>query len=121
MVDSHDCILSASILRDEDPKGQRSGASLLELVRCHRINLQGLQLIDGTPYGIDAEDCREITISGCTVAGDLLARRSQGAIRFRGPGTKNLISTSQIDAALDLDDASGVKVVQSVGDGIDGR
>lgn len=117
--DSHDCIISGCIIQDESPEGQASGASLLELVRCRRISVQGVQLIDGAPFGLDAEDCREVNINGCTFAGDLnkTPGRCKGSIQFVGGGKKNLISACQIDSAVKLDAAAGVAVFNSIGDG----
>ena len=106
------------MIQDEAPEGQASGASLLELKGCRRITVQGVQLIDGAPFGLDAEDCREVNISGCTVAGDLVKQRGEGAIRFRGKGAKNLISACQIDGATKLDGKAGVTVVNSIGEGV---
>ena len=118
LVDSQDCILSGCSIRDDSEEGQKSGASLLELVRCQRVSVQGCQLIDAAPWAIDAEDCRELNINGCTLAGDLIKKRGEGSVRFRGRGSKNLISACQIDGAVKLDDSAGVTVVNSLGDGI---
>lgn len=112
-VDSQDCILSACIIHDESEEGQKSGASLLELVRCKRISVQGVQLLDGAPWGIDAEDSREVNINGCTIAGDLVNQRGSGAVRFRGKGEKNLITASQVKGEVELEESAGVNFVNS--------
>ncbi len=120
LVDSQDCLLSGCTVQDEAPEGQASAASLLELVRCRRISVQGCQLLDGAPYGIDAEQCREVNINGCTLIDTRKEIRAQGAIRFRGQGANNLISSCTIGktraAALQLDAAAGVTVADSIGD-----
>ena len=119
-VDSSDCVLSGCTVQDDAPEGQESGASPLELVRCKRINIQGCQLLDGVPYGVDAESCREVNINGCTVIDSRESLRSQGAIRFRGLGSNNLIAACTIgettSTPLQLDQRSNVKVSNLVGD-----
>ncbi len=121
LVDSHDCVLSGCTVQDEDPEGQKSGASLLELSHCRRITVQGCQFLDGAPYGIDAESCREININGCTVIDTRQEIRSRGAIRFQGAGAHNLISSTTvgktITETLELDDASKVTIANCIGDG----
>ena len=122
LVDSQDCVLSGCTVQDEDPEGQKSGASLLELSGCRRINVQGCQFLDGSPYGIDAERCREVNINGCTVIDSRPKIQSRGAIRFQGAGTHNLISSCTIGKTkaetLQFDDASQVTIVNSIGDGL---
>jgi hypothetical protein len=114
IVDSQDCIISGCIIQDESEEGQKNGASLLELSSCKRINVQGVQLIDGAPWGLDVEDSEEININGCTIAGDLVDQRGTGAIRFRGKGEKNLISACLINGKVDLEELAGVTRVNTI-------
>jgi hypothetical protein len=118
LVNSQDCVISGSSLRDDSEEGQQSGASLLELNQCRRISVQGVQLLDGAPWGLDAVDCREVNVNGCMFGGDLIRNRGEGAIRFSGKGQKNLISACQIDGAMKLDEDAGVRVLNSIGDGV---
>ena len=120
LVDSRDCVISGCSIRDDSEEGQESGASLLELKNCRRISVQGVQLLDAAPWGLDAVDCREVNVNGCTFGGDLInhENRGEGSIRFSGNGEKNLISACQIDGAMKLDENAGVKVLNSIGDGI---
>lgn len=108
LVDSTDCLLSGCSFRDEAPAGQGNGASLLELSNCRRINVQGCQLIDGAPYGLDVEDCSEVNINGCTIGGELSAVRGEGALRFRGQGERNLLSACTVAGKMDLAPESNV-------------
>ena len=110
LVNSHDCIVSGCGVRDEALEGQASKASLLEMADCYRITVNGCQFIDGAPYGIDAERCRDINITGCTIGGDLLKDRGEAGIRFRGDGERNLIAACTINAALELEEVAGVMV-----------
>ena len=122
IVDSQDCLLNGCTVQDEAPEGQESGASLVELTGCQRINIQGCQLLGGVPYGIDAERCREVNITGCSVIDTRSEIRSRAAIRFRGPGKHNLIASCTIgkarEAALQLEPLSKVTVADSIGDGV---
>jgi hypothetical protein len=108
LVDSTDCLLSGCTFRDESPEGQGNGASLLELSNCRRINVQGCQLIDGAPYGLDVEDCSEVNVNGCTFGGDLASLRGAGALRFRGQGERNLLAASTVAGKMDLDPEANV-------------
>ncbi|MBG89112.1 MAG: hypothetical protein CMO80_19745 [Verrucomicrobiales bacterium] len=114
LENSTDCVLSGCSFRDESVEGQQNGASLLEMTECVRINVQGCQLIDGAPWGIDAENCREINVSGCTFGGELLKDRGEGAVRFKGIGEKNLISGCTIVGKLDLNEAANVTLANNV-------
>ena len=118
LVNSQDCVISGCSFRDESEEGQKSGASLLELNQCRRISVQSVQLLDGAPWGLDAVDCLEVNVNGCTFGGDLIRHRGEGSIRFSGKGEKNLISACQIDGAMKLDENAGVKVLNSIGDGV---
>lgn len=97
-VDSTDCILSGCSLRDESETGQVSGAPLLELVRCQRIDVVGCQLLDGVPTGIDAEDCRQISIQTSTITDTRTEPVAAHAVRFRGEGRDNRISGCRVRA-----------------------
>ena len=114
MVDSENCILSGCIIQDESEEGQGSGASLLEISGCKRINVQGVQLLDGAPWGLDAVNSSEINITGSTLAGDLIGQRGRGAIRFRGVGEKNQVSSCRIKGGVELEEASQVAMVNNV-------
>ncbi|MDP6447889.1 MAG: right-handed parallel beta-helix repeat-containing protein, partial [Pirellulaceae bacterium] len=92
LVDSRDCVLSGCTIQDESAEGQASGASLLELENCQRITVQGVQLLDGAPYGVDARDCRQTNITGCTIADTRAERKGKAAVRFRGAGSDNTVA-----------------------------
>lgn len=116
IVDSTDCLLSGCSFRDESEEGQKNGASLLELADCRRIAVQGCQLIDGAPFGLDAVRCSEVNVNGCTFGGDLLVKRGEGAIRFSGLGGDNLVAACTIKGKLALSSESGVTVVNAIED-----
>lgn len=116
VVDSTDCVFSGCSFRDESEEGQKNGASLLELADCRRISVQGCQLIDGAPWGLDALRCSEVNVTGCIFGGDLVAKRGEGSIRFRGAGRNNLVSSCTIEGQTELDPASDVSMSNSIGD-----
>lgn len=101
MVRCHDVVLAGCSIHDQHPEGQRSGASLLELVGCRRINLSGCQLSDGVPYGVDAVDCSDVVLTGCTIQDTRAERKSRYAARFSGTGQGNLIAASSIGPGVE--------------------
>jgi len=109
VVDSTDCIFSGCSFRDESEAGQENGASLLELSDCRRITVQGCQLIDGAPWGLNVERSSEVNVNGCTFGGELIAARGEGAIRFTGAGKNNLIAGCLIEGATHIAEEAGVK------------
>ena len=118
LVRSSDVAINGCSLLDEDPEGQSSGASLLELVQCQRINISGCQLTDGVPCGIDATECSHVNITGNTIHDSRSAAKSRHAIRFQGPGVGNLIGLNSLATAggtpLSLDEESGVRTEANV-------
>lgn len=98
LVDSTDCLLQGCILHDETETGQETGASLLELSGCQRINITGSQFLNGVPYGIDAENCRHIHIGDCMVMDSRPTPVAKGSIRFQGKGNGNSVTHCVLDA-----------------------
>jgi hypothetical protein len=103
---------------DEHPEGQSSGASLLELVESKRINVSGCQLLDAAPYAVDAKDCSDVSITGCTIHDTRKQKQSRHAIRFTGVGRGNLIAMNTIGATkespLAVEKSAGVTVEGNV-------
>jgi len=119
LVDSADCILSGCTVQDETPEGQSSGACLLEIANCRRLNITGCQFLDGVPYGIDVSQSSGINIQACTVVDTRQQPRSQAAIKFSGSGEGNLVMGSNLQAAsgkkaLQAADESGVRSVENL-------
>ena len=55
-------------------------------------------MVDPAPYGIDAQKCDHINISGCTVMDTRPEPIMQGCIRFRGTGRGNLVTANTLGA-----------------------
>jgi len=102
-VNSVDCTLTGNIIQDCQT-GQHTvpgvvpikRQGLLELIGCRRINISGTQVVEGSPNGIYLENCSDTLISGCTVLEDRKEKLMQAAIRWTGPGSGNMISTSRL-------------------------
>jgi len=114
IVGSSDITVTGCSILDEHPEGQPSGASLLELVNCQRINISGSQLIDGVPCGLDAVDCSNVNVNGCSIHDSRTEKKSQNAVRFSGTGHGNLLTMNSISPAtpqtLSISETAGVRV-----------
>jgi Right handed beta helix region len=115
LVDSSDCVFQGSILHDETETGQESGASLLELSGCRRINISGSEFVNGVPFGIEVEKSDHVQITTCTVMDTRETPAAKGSIRFQGTGAGNRIALCDLDAGsgkpgTDLAAESNVKL-----------
>ena len=116
-VKSQDCVINACIVKDESEEGQSSAASLLELENCKRINIQGCQFLDGSPFGVDVKDSSDVNIVACTCVEQRRQGQANGAIRFRGAGQRNSISSSTVCSSaksLQIDSASDVSTANVI-------
>lgn len=123
VVDSVDCVLSGSLIEDcrtgqhTVPKAiaiERQG--LVELIRCRRLNLSGLEVLNGTPVGLYLEDCSDTLITGCTVLDVREPQKMEAAIRWRGAGSGNFVSACRVGGATGkaLDMAGHVKLGENL-------
>lgn len=124
-TDSENCNISGVLIEDAEAGRhtlpdtiplQREG--LIEFLRCRRVNLSGSQVLDGTPYGIVLDDCRDTLIDGCTVLDDRNPKQMRAAILWRGGGSGNMISCSRIGRGTedDIVAPSHVRRVQNLAD-----
>lgn len=113
-VSSEDCAFSGSTLRDESEQGQLSGASLLELENCRRIAISGCIFSDGVPYGIDAKDCSDVRVTGCTLSDSRLEPKAKGAIRFSGNGKRNGVTMNNLLGKIDIAPSAGVDLHENI-------
>lgn len=109
IVGSQDCTINGCTFRDEAPEGQASKASLLELERCERIAVTGCVFSDGAPYGIDANHCKDVLITSCTIAETRQEARAAGALRFGGEGERNRIALNAISGETEIGKQAGVE------------
>ena len=103
LVDSTDVSLSGSVIEDcragqhtvpEAIAIERKG--LIEIVRCQRVNLSGIEVLNATPTGISLEDCSDTLISGCTVLDVRQEKKMEAAIRWTGEGAGNFVSACRL-------------------------
>ena len=118
VVRSTDVSITGCSLLDEHPDGQPSGASLLELIDCQRINVSGSQFTDGVPYGLDVVDSSDVSVTGCSIHEIRGARKAKHAVRFAGAGRGNLLAMNTIgspeETALSISDSADVRVEANV-------
>ena len=118
LTDCVDCSLSGLVIQDcqsgrhtvKDAVPQEREA-LLEFVRCRRINVSGVQVLDGAPVGIALDDCSETLIQGCSVLDGRTPPLMHSAIRWRGAGSGNLIAHCRLGgpAGKTIDAAAHVR------------
>jgi polygalacturonase len=108
LIDSRDCTISGCSFHDESLEGQENGASLLELKNCQRIAVNGCNFSDGVPYGIDALDCDDVLVTGCTIADTRETSKAAASIRFKGQGSGNLIASCSLRGNVSAEATAGL-------------
>ncbi|MCH2059258.1 MAG: right-handed parallel beta-helix repeat-containing protein [Verrucomicrobiales bacterium] len=111
LTGSSDCTISGCTFRDESKEGQASGASLLELEGCRRVAVSGCVFADGVPYGVDAENCSDVRITGCIISGESKAR---GALRFHGNGKRNGVASNNLLGSIEISPQAGVSLHENI-------
>lgn len=63
---------------------------LIELVRCRRVNLTGLQVFEGYPEALHLADCSDVLLLGCTILDTRAEPKTVSSIRWTGsaPGSQ---------------------------------
>jgi hypothetical protein len=99
MVDCEDCTITGLQIQDAQAGEhtvkdavpiQRDG--LIELIRCQRLNLTGIQVLEGSPHALHLEQCRDTVITGCSFFETRPERLTKAAIHWTGDGGGNLIA-----------------------------
>jgi hypothetical protein len=120
IANSANCTISGCTLQDEAPDGQSSKASLLEMVDCQRMTVNGCMFLDGVPYGVDLTRCSYVNMSGCMIMDTRDIQKAQGMLRFSGTGKANLLVGNTIGAsttdALQIDEAARVTLSANLQD-----
>jgi hypothetical protein len=66
------------------------------------------------PCGLDAVDCSNVNVNGCSIHETRSAKKSQHAVRFAGTGQGNLLAMNVISPTtqdtLSIAESSGVRV-----------
>jgi hypothetical protein len=103
LVDSVECSLNGLVIQDCQAgrhtvaeAGPQSRQGLIELVRCRRINVSGVQILEPAPHGLFLDECSDTLVTGCTILDNRLPALMQAAIRWQGNGTGNLIGNCRL-------------------------
>ena len=96
LSDCEDVTLSGTLIQDF-PAGENTvrnarrfpRAATVELTRCRRATLSGVQIVDPSPDGLRLTDCDAVTIAGLTVTDTRTPPRMAAAVRWTG-GTGSL-------------------------------
>ena len=95
MENSSDISFTGCSILDETEKGEPRISALLEISDCERVNVNGCQFINGY-VGIEAEDCKNLNITGNTFHDSRETPISQHAIEAKGYSQMNLASSNII-------------------------
>ena len=94
-----DCNLSGNIIQDcaagrhtVSGVNEQTRQALLELQECSSVNLNGNQIVDGSPVGIHLKNCNETLITGCTVRDSREQPQLKHAIVWEGSGQDSQIA-----------------------------
>ena len=98
-----DCSLQGLVIQDCQA-GRHSAADaqpqtrdgLIELIRCRRINVQGVQILEPAPYGLFLDECSDTLVTGCTILDGRSPPLMEAAIRWQGAGSGNLIAACRL-------------------------
>lgn len=82
---------------------QRQG--LIEMVRCQQMTLTGLQILEGTPFGLYIEDCSETMLTGCSFLDTREKKQTQASIKWTGAGRGNSIAHCRANRGLQVPDS----------------
>lgn len=77
---------------------------LLELVRCRTMTLTGVQVLEGTPFAVYLEDCRETLLTGCTFLDGRADKQTQASVKWIGAGKSNLIANCRANCEMQVPD-----------------
>ncbi|MBS0264547.1 MAG: right-handed parallel beta-helix repeat-containing protein, partial [Planctomycetes bacterium] len=108
LVDCVDCALSGLVIHDCQAgrhtvaqAGPQERLGLLELIRCRRINLSGVQILDPAPYGLYLDECQDTVVTGCSILDGRAPVLMKAAIRWQGAGSGNLIANCRLGRGSD--------------------
>ncbi len=111
LVDCENCTLTGTQIQDalagehtvaEAVPIERQG--LVELIRCRRMNLTGVQILEGNPYALYLEDCIDTVITGCSVFDTREMPLLKAAVKWVGKGSGNLIAQCRMNRPVELPD-----------------
>jgi len=103
LVECVDSVLNGLVIQDGETgrhtvpeAGPQDRQALIELIRCRRVALQGVQILDGTPLGLAVEDSHDVTVVGCGILDTRAEPLMERAIDWRGEGSGNLVASCRL-------------------------
>lgn len=78
---------------------------IIELIRSKRLNLTGIQVLEGAPYAMYLEDCDDIVMTGCSVLDTRAEPKTEAAIHWTGGGAGSLIANCRINRPVKVPEA----------------
>ena len=75
---------------------------LIELVRCRQVMLTGVQVLEGNPFGLYAEDCSETMLTGCSFLDTREVKRTEASVKWVGAGKSNSIANCRANRSLQV-------------------
>ena len=126
--DSHGCTLTGAIIQDRESGPQDDSGDgplprdgMLEIVRCRRISVTACQIADAYPSALYVEDSGDVTVANSTLMEIREEKRTVNQIRWKGPGTGNLLTDNRIGKseqnALEIDGSADVQLSGNLVDG----
>lgn len=115
LVDCENCTLTGVQIQDAQAGEhtvpntvpiERMG--LVELVRCRRMQLTGVQVLEGTPAAVYLEDCQDTLLTGCLINDAREMPLAEASIRWTGTGSGNLVSNCRANRPLEIAESAGV-------------
>jgi len=103
IVDTNGYSMSGSIVQDshtrpgvydQETPGDRPG--VIELIRCRRVNLTGVQVSEPNAVGVFLDECSDTLLTGCTILDQRTPPTAPHAIAWHGTGSGNQIATCRI-------------------------
>jgi len=94
-----DALAGENTVKDSIPV-HREG--LIELIRCRRLNITGMQVLEGSPHALHLEDCSDTVITGCSVFETRSEKLTKAAIHWIGKGSGNLIANCRANRPVNV-------------------
>ena len=75
---------------------------LMELIRCKRVNLTGVQLFEGSPNALYLENCEDTLLTGCSILDTRAQPLTEKSILWLGPSPGSAITGCHTNRPVSL-------------------
>jgi polygalacturonase len=82
------------------PPVDRQG--LLEIVRCRHVNLNGVQLLEGSPAALYIEESDYVHVQGCTILDTRSTPLTTHSILWRGQSQGSVLANTRVNCACEI-------------------